>query len=70
MAGYWKLCTKRQTGAGDWWIQIEYGCDWQATGNNVPKGKQEFVIDGYRLSVAVLGRLLEASQQYLDNGWL
>jgi hypothetical protein len=32
--------------------------DWQATRNNVPKGKQELVIGAYRLSVAVIGRLL------------
>ncbi len=40
--------------------------DWQATGNNVPKGKQELVIGGYRLRVAVIGRLLKLS--YVSHG--
>ncbi len=37
---------------------IECGCDWQATGNNVPEGKQKLLIGGNRLSLAVIGRLL------------
>jgi hypothetical protein len=33
------------------------------TMNNVPKGKEELVIGGYRLSVTVIGRLLETMYQ-------
>jgi hypothetical protein len=40
-----------------------HGCDWQATGNNLPEWKQELVIGEYRLSVAVAGRLLDSMYQ-------
>ncbi len=41
------------------------------TMNNVPKGKEELVIGGYRLSVTVIGRLLETMYQKANRSlWL